>query len=345
VRKLVSALVVIALLGLGTSRALDWWNFNLNTPVSQSSQQVVFHIDQGELANQISEDLYTQRLIRDRNAFDLYVRLTNAGPKFEAGTFLLNRNMSMVQIINALEHGRPDQIVVTIPEGFPLKFQAQYVEKSGIGTAADYLTAAKDPSLAALYDFLSSRPAGADPPLEGYLFPDTYLVDKSVGMKELVKAQLNQFGNVFSPALRQQASQPTAARSAETVEAIVILASMVEREANKDSDRGNVCSVYYNRLKIGMPLGVDGTLLYALGRLTPEPTYAELQTNTPYNTRKHAGLPPGPISNPGKAALLACINPPETKYLYYFTDPQGTTHFETNQTDFCRDLQSHGMNC
>ncbi len=344
-RKLVSALVVIALLGLGTSRALDWWNFNLNTPVSQSSQQVVFHIDQGELANQISEDLYTQRLIRDRNAFDLYVRLTNAGPKFEAGTFLLNRNMSMVQIINALEHGRPDQIVVTIPEGFPLKFQAQYVEKSGIGTAADYLTAAKDPSLAALYDFLSSRPAGADPPLEGYLFPDTYLVDKSVGMKELVKAQLNQFGNVFSPALRQQASQPAAARPAETVEAIVILASMVEREANKDSDRGNVCSVYYNRLKIGMPLGVDGTLLYALGRLTPEPTYAELQMNTPYNTRKHAGLPPGPISNPGKAALLACINPPETKYLYYFTDPQGTTHFETNQTDFCRDLQSHGMNC
>ncbi len=310
-RKLVSALVVIALLGIGTSRGLDWWNYNLNTPVSQSSQSVVFHIDQGELANQISEDLYTQRLIRDRNAFDLYVRLTNAGPKFEAGTFLLNRNMSMVQIIDALSHGRPDQVVVTIPEGFPLKFQAQYVEKSGIGTAADYLTAAKDPSVAASYDFLSSRPAGADPPLEGYLFPDTYLVDKSVGVKELVKAQLNQFGNVFY----------------------------------KDSDRGNVCSVYYNRLKVGMPLGVDGTLLYALGRLTPEPTYPELQMNTPYNTRKHAGLPPGPISNPGKAALLACINPPETKYLYYFTDPQGTTHFETNQTDFCRDLQSHGMNC
>lgn len=344
-RKLVSVLVIIALVGFGTSRALDWWNYNLNTPVSQSSQSVVFHVDQGELASQISEDLYTQRLIRDRNAFDLYVRLNNAGPKFEAGTFLLNRNMSMVQIIDALEHGRPDQLVVTIPEGFPLKFQAQYVEKSGIGTAADYLAAAKDPAVAASYDFLSSRPANADPPLEGYLFPDTYLIDKTVGVKELVKAQLNQFGLVFSPDLRQQIAQPTAARPAESVEAIVILASMVEREANKDSDRGNVCSVYYNRLKIGMPLGVDGTLLYALGRLTPEPTYAELQMNTPYNTRKHAGLPPGPISNPGKAALLACINPPQTKYLYYFTDPQGTTHFETNQTDFCRDLQSHGMNC
>lgn len=344
-RRLVSIVVVIAVLGFGTSRALDWWNYAVNTPASTTSQQVVFHVDLGEVASQIGDDLYSQHLIRDRNAFDLYIRFTNAAPKFEAGTFLLNRNMTMVAIVNALEHGRPDQLAVTIPEGFPLKFQAQYVEKSGLGTAADYLAAARDPALATQYDFLSSRPPTADPPLEGYLFPDTYLVDRSVGVKELVKAQLVQFGNVFSPALRQQIAQAGPARPAESIESIVILASMVEREANKDSDRGNVCSVYYNRLAVGMPLGVDGTLLYALGRLTPEPTFAELQLTTPYNTRKHAGLPPGPISNPGKAALLACINPPQTKYLYYFTDPQGVTHFETNQQDFCRDLQSHGMNC
>jgi peptidoglycan lytic transglycosylase G len=345
VRRLVAIVVVIAVLGFGTSRALDWWNYAVNTPASSSSQQVVFHVDSGEVASQIGDDLYTQHLIRDRNAFDIYVRLTNAAPKFEAGTFVLNRNMTLVEIVNALEHGRPDQVVVTIPEGFPLKFQAQYVEKSGIGTAAEYLAAARDPSVAAQYDYLSSRPANADPPLEGYLFPDTYLIDKSAGVKELVKAQLDQFGSVFSPALRQQITQAAPGRPAESIESIVILASMVEREANKDSDRGNVCSVYYNRLAIGMPLGVDGTLLYALGRLTPEPTYAELQLSTPYNTRKHAGLPPGPISNPGKAALLACINPPQTKYLYYFTDPQGDTHFETNQQDFCRDLRTHGMSC
>jgi UPF0755 protein len=344
-RRLITVVVVIAVLGFGTSRGLDWWNYSVNTPLSTTSQQVVFHVDSGELASQIGDDLYSQHLIRDRNAFDLYIRLTNAGPKFEAGSFVLNRNMTMAQIIDALEHGRPDQLIVTIPEGFPLKFQAQYVEKSGLGTAADYLAAARDPALAAQHDFLSSRPSTADPPLEGYLFPDTYLVDKTGGVKQLVKAQLDQFGSVFSPALRQQIAAATPARPAESVESIVILASMVEREANKDSDRGNVCSVYYNRLNIGMPLGVDGTLLYALGRLTPEPTYAELQLNTPYNTRKHAGLPPGPISNPGKAALLACINPPQTKYLYYFTDPQGVTHFETNQADFCRDLQNHGMNC
>src|SRR5216683_336303 len=272
-RRLATVLVVIAVLGFGTSRGLDWWNYIVNTPPSTTSQQVVYR----------------------------------------------------------LEHGTADQVLVTIREGFPLKFQAQDVQKSGLGTAADYLTAAKDPALAAAYPFLASRPTNADPPLEGYLFPDTYSLD--------------QFGTVFSADLRGQVAQATATRPAESVEAIVILASMVEREANKDADRGNVCSVYYNRLKAGIPLGVDATLLYALGRLTPEPTFPELQLNTPFNTRTHTGLPPGPISNPGKAALLACINPPQTGYLYYFTDPDGVTHFETNQNDFCRELQQHGMSC
>lgn len=342
-RRLVSIVVVIALLGFGASRAVDWWNYSVYTPVSSTSQQVVFHVDQGELPSQIGDDLFSERLLRDRNAFDLYIRITNAGPRFEAGTFLLNRNMSMAQIVDALEHGRPDQIAVTIPEGFPIKFQAQYVEKAGVGTAADYIAAAQDPAIAASYDFLASRPSTANPPLEGYLFPDTYLIDRSVGVRELIKAQLDQFGNIFTPALRDQIKQQTAARPAESVESIVILASMVEREADKDSDRGNVCSVYYNRLKIGMPLGVDATLLYALGRLTPEPTYPELQLKTPFNTRTHAGLPPGPISNPGKAALLACINPPQTNYLYYFADRAGVTHFETNAQDFERDKQTYGV--
>src|SRR5216683_2706726 len=225
-RRLATVLVVIAVLGFGTSRGLDWWNYIVNTPPSTTSQQVVYR----------------------------------------------------------LEHGTADQVLVTIREGFPLKFQAQDVQKSGLGTAADYLTAAKDPALAAAYPFLASRPTNADPPLEGYLFPDTYSIDRTGGVTQLVKKQLDQFGTVFSADLRGQVAQATATRPAESVEAIVILASMVEREANKDADRGNVCSVYFNRLKVGMPLGVDATLLYALGRLTPEPTYPELQLNTPFNT-------------------------------------------------------------
>ena len=341
-KRLVAALVVIALAGFGTSRGYDWWNYNVNTAVSSANEPVVFHIDPGELPNQVADDLLAQRLIRDKNAFDLYLRLTGAGGNFQAGAFQLNRNMTMVQIVDALQHGKSTQVTVTIPEGFPLREQAKYVERSGLGKGSDYLTIAAEPGWSSSFDFLSSRPANAKPALEGYLFPDTYLVDPG-DVRGLVKAQLTQFGAIFSPALRAQIAKATANRPAETVESIVILASMVDREANTSTDRGNVCSVYYNRLKLNMAMGVDATLLYALGRLTPEPTAAELQLNSPYNTRTHVGLPPGPISNPGKAARLACINPPQTQYLFYFTDRQLVTHFETNQQDFDRDIQKYGV--
>jgi UPF0755 protein len=259
-------------------------------------------------------------------------------------------NMTMGQIVSELQHGRADEKTITFPEGFPLRYQATLVEKAKLGTTPNiitgsaYLAAAKDPTLAARYSFLPQGASGADYPYEGFLFPDTYRIDPAGGAKALVAAQLDQFAVVFSSDWRSQIAQATSGRPAEDVRSIVILASMVDREANNKTatDRGNVCSVYYNRLAINMPLGVDATLLYALGRLSPEPTGTELGMDSPYNTRKHAGLPPSPISNPGSAALQACINPPKTNYLFYFTDRQGTTHFETNQQQFDADVAKYG---
>ena len=344
-KRLAVILVVIAVLGFGTSRGLDWWSLNVNTAISSTSHAVVFHVDVGETPTQIGQDLFNLGLIRNTIAFDLYTRVTNAGPKLEAGVFMLDKDMSLAQIVSALQHGTANQKSVTLPEGFPIREQAKVVESKGVGAAADYIAAAKDPAWRATYDFLPAQPGNPDAPFEGYLFPDTYLVDPAAGVRGLIKEQLDQFGVVFSADLRAQIAQATPARPVESIQSIVILASMVDREANATtpSDRGNVCSVYYNRLKIHMTLGVDATLLYALGRLTPEPTAAELQLDSPYNTRTHAGLPPGPISNPGKAALLACINPPQTQYLFYFTDRQLVTHFETNQQDFDRDIQKYGV--
>jgi len=343
VKKLVAFVVILALAGFGASRGYDWWNYNLNSPVSATRQAVVFHVAPGELPSEVAADLQAKNLIRNKDVFEWYVRLTGIGSRIQAGSFVLSPTMTLVQIADALQNGKTDQIAITIPEGYPIKFQASYVDKAWPGTKAAYLAAAADPSWTAKYDFLGTRPANANPPLEGYLFPDTYLADPNAGVNGLITQQLDQFGTVMTPDIRAQISKPAPGRPAESIESIVILASMVEREANRDPDRGNVCSVYYNRLAIGMPLGVDATLLYALGRLSPEPTYAELQMNTPFNTRTHAGLPPGPISNPGKAALLACVNPPQTAYLYYFTDRNGTTHFETNQQDFEKDIQKYGV--
>lgn len=348
-RRLITIVVILGLLGFGTSRGIDWWNFNVNTPISSASHIVPFHIDPGETPAQIGTDLYDQKLIRNTIAWDIYERVTNAGPRFQYGDFKLNTNMSMSQIVLELQHGLSNEKSITFQEGFPLWYQAQRIDQkqlTGI-TGTAYLAAAKDPGLVAQYNFLPAQRGNSDYPYEGYLFPDTYLVDPAAGAKGLVKEQLDQFGVVFSADWRTQISKATAARPVEDIRSIVILASMVDREANNlvPTDRGNVCSVYYNRLAIDMPLGVDATLLYGVHppRLTPEPTGTELGQDNPYNTRKHTGLPPSAISNPGRDALLACINPPKTNYLFYFTDRQGTTHFETNQRDFDADVQRYGV--
>jgi len=346
-KRLVAIVVILAVLGFGASRALDWWTYNVNTPVASVSHPVTFRVDPGETPTQIGGDLYDLKLIRSTIAFDLYTRLNDSGPKFQAGAFLLNENMSMAQIVDALQHGRPDEKTITFPEGFPLWYQAKLVDDKKLTpiTSAAYLAAAKDATLKAKYPFLPDQGASADFPYEGYLFPDTYLVDPAKGAAGLVQTQLDQFNAIFSPDWRSQIQQATPGRPAEDIRTIVILASMVDREANNKTatDRGNVCSVYYNRLRQQIPLGVDATLLYGLGRLTPEPTAEELKLNSPYNTRMRAGLPPGPISNPGKDALNACINPPVTSFLFYFTDRQGTTHFETNEAQFESDKQKYGV--
>ncbi len=345
-RRIITIVVILGLLGFGTARGLDWWNYNVNTPVSTASKTVPFHIDPGETAAQIGTDLHDLGLIRSTIAWDIYERVTGAGPKFQAGDFVLNTSMPMSQIVVELQHGHPNQKRITFKEGFPLRYQAQTVDDlhlPGI-TGNDYLLAAKDPTLPARYSFLPQQSSNSDFPYEGYLYPDTYLVDPSSGAKGVVEAQLQQFGQVFNSDLKAQIAQATSARPAEDVRTIVILASMVDREANDKSptDRGNVCSVYYNRLAIKMPLGVDATLLYGLGRLSPEPTGTELAQDNLWNTRKHAGLPPSAISNPGKAAIDACVNPPKTNFLFYFTDRQGTTHFETNQQQFDSDVAKYG---
>jgi len=119
---------------------------------------------------------------------------------------------------------------------------------------------------------------------------------------------------------------------------------MIEKETLSPDERQLVSAVIYNRLHAGMPLGIDATLRYGLNIPPTESIHqSQLQSDSPYNTRKHVGLPPSPISNPGRAALAACINPPKTSFLFYFTDRQGTTHFETNELDFERDKQKYGL--
>jgi UPF0755 protein len=331
--------LVVGLAGFAISRAFDWWSYEVNTPLSNSSRPVSVTVSQGDTPSQVADQLYTKHVIRNREAFVYYMRLTGGAGRLQAGDFSLSPNMSIATIASSLQSGRLEQLSVSFPEGYTLSLMAKAAEKAGLGTADQYTAAASDPGWS--YDFLAARPKGAS--LEGYLFPDTYSVNRTASVRDLIKRQLDQFGSVFSADLRAQAALATAERPAQSIQSIVILASIVEREVNRDPDRALVCSVLYNRLRINQPLQVDATVLYALGQWKAALTVDDLKVNSSYNTYLHPGLPPGPIANPGAAAIKACINPATGGYLYYFTDPKGVTHFERTAGEFSSDIQKYGV--
>jgi UPF0755 protein len=335
-KKLLVVVLLLGACGYAGSRGYDWVNYQVQSPMSSRSQPVTIHIDEGESPDQIAQDLSDKGLVRNKDVFVYYMRYTGARSHLQAGDFVLDRNMSMAQITDVLQHSRPSQVAVRLPEGFTLQQMAAEVEKDGIGKAADYLAAVNDSGWS--YAVLKDRPAGAS--LEGFLFPDTYLLDKTAGPRDLVKKQLDRFDQVFTPDLRAQAARATAERPAESIFNIVTLASIAEREVSSDADRAMACSVYYNRLEAGMPLQVDATVLYAEGKNSGEP---DRSVQSPYNTYLHKGLPPGPISNPGLSAIQACINPQKTDFLFYFTDPKGVTHFQKTDTEFEQQQKQYGV--
>ena len=340
-KRLVVFVVLLGLIGYGGSQAYGYWNYQVNTPVSSASQPVPFKVAQGEGAAEIADDLQAKGLIRSSDVFNWYLKVSGRRSVLQAGDFVLNKNMSIPQIVEALQHVKLYQVVVRMPEGIPAKFMAQAVQDAGIASTQDYLTAIKDPAWHSQYDFLGTKPGSRD--LEGYLYPDTYSLNKGATAHDLVKAQLDHFAQVFTPDLRQSIQQPSAARPAMTIDQIVTLASIVQRETSKPENQTRVCEVFYNRLKIGEKLGSDPTVLYALGRLGGGLSADDLNVNSPYNTRRFAGLPPGPIGNPTAGAIKACVTPDDDNYLFFFTDPNGVTHFEKTSAEFNADMQKYGV--
>ena len=339
-RKLLLAVVLLAAVGYGGSRVYDSLRYQVDTPISTQSQPVTIKVSSGESPTEVASDLAAKGLIRSSFVFEYYLKFSGARSRIQAGEHQLNRNMNMPRIAEALAVTTVEQLTVTIPEGYTAAKTAEAVEQSGLGAARDYLAAERDPALWQ-QDFLAGRPAGAD--LEGYLYPDTYSLDRGAGVKDLINRQLAQFGRVLTPELRRRAAEATAARPAQSIQSVVILASIVEREANKDPDRPRVCSVYYNRLAQGIPLQADATVLYALGVWKKQVLLEDLKVQSPYNTYIHTGLPPGPIANPGAPSLRACVEPEKTDYLFYFTDKQGVTRFARTLDEFERLKQQFGV--
>lgn len=256
-------------------------------------------------------------LISSSRLFRLYARLSRKDRALKPGTYVLARNMSWGELIDALTEGRGLVHTFTIPEGYSINDMVATIA-TATGVSADSLIAATRDSALVLS-------VGAQvPTLEGYLFPDTYTFPAGTSAAAIVRSLVRRFEDVWKPEWNQRLSALALTRHE-----LVTLASIVEKEARKSEERPVIEAVYLNRLKRGMRLQADPTVLYALGKHVDRVLYRHLEIDSRYNTYRYSGLPPGPIASPGAASIEASLNPANVPFLYFVAHPDGHHEFRT----------------
>lgn len=296
----VLTLIVLAAIAGGAWFAYTIW---IDRSHPQTAQQII--VPQGSSFRDIAAELANTGIVGNAPAFRVYAKLLHADTTAHAGAFRFAPHQTAAQVLAQLESGGA-QIAkwVTIPEGFTAKQIAQRLQDEGFGDAGAFENAFMHDSI--MVGGVRTKN------LEGYLFPSTYLVPIGASPKTVEDILVAQ----FRKELPRDARQKARARGL-TVPQVVTLASLIEREAKADDERPLMAGVYYNRLRLGMPLEVDASIEYALPEHHDVITYRDLRLDSPYNTYRHQGLPPTPIANPGEASLLAAFNPKPSPYLYY----------------------------
>jgi len=288
------------------------------TPASPSTEEKVVLVGPGQSVSATAESLMRHGLIQSPLKFRLLARFRGYDRRLKAGEYGLKASMTPLDILDILGRGQVKLYKVTLPEGLTLQQIGDAVEKSGLGSAADITTRAGDPAFARSHGI----PAAS---LEGYLFPDTYLFPRGVSAEAILTAMLQRFRSVFSDEWEQRARQIGL-----TVHDVVTLASIIEKETGAPSERPLISSVFHNRLKKGMRLETDPTVIYGIRDFDGNLTRKHLETFTPYNTYVIKGLPPGPIASPGKEALEAALFPAQTGYFFFVSKNNGTHHFSSS---------------
>jgi len=290
------------------------------------SGRVQVMIPKGSSVSEVGDLLSDRGVIDNSTLFQVRVTLAGKRSEIYSGHFTLAHNMSYGAAIDALSTPPVKRtLTVTIPEGYTRSQAAQVVEEAGV--PGDYTKA----TIKSKYLNPAQYGGKQAKDLEGFLFPDTFEVKPKAPVENLVQLQLQDFKRRIKGVNMSYATSKNL-----TVFDVVTIASMVEDEAGLDSQRGLVASVIYNRLHEGMPLGIDATIRFATGNYTRPLTESELAIDSPYNSRTNAGLPPGPISNPGLASIEAAAHPSKTDYLFYVTTPGacGKLTFARTEAEF-----------
>ncbi len=345
---LLGILATIAVAGIGVWQITETPGMLLKEapptvgPHPTPGETVLITIQTGESVQDVGEKLEDQGVISSALLFRVLVGLEGYQGKLVAGDYEFEKGMPTAEVVERIRRGVTAPLVVTIREGLRAEEIAELMEAKKVVSAADFLQAIKGS-----YDFtfLRSKPFRAN--LEGYLFPDTYFFSRNLTAEEVVQHILETFDQRFDADLRQEA-----AAAGLSVHTVLTLASIVEREAQVAEERPIIASVFLKRLRLGMPLEADPTVQYALGNdpqsvakygyWKKDLTQQDLQVDSPYNTYRRTGLPPGPIANPGLDSITAVVQPTQTNYLYFVAKSDGSHAFAETLEEHTRNIEQYG---
>ncbi|MGZ3794795.1 MAG: endolytic transglycosylase MltG [Pseudobdellovibrionaceae bacterium] len=334
--KKLALIILVAVVGLGIAGGAYLAQEFLTSAPSNESTEVIYEVKPGQSFNAIAKDLESKGLIKNAYAFSLFARVTNQRQLVKRGEYGFRRNMVPREILAVITSGKSIAKPFTIAEGLNIYEIADLYERQGFGLKTEFLKLVKDKTFA---QQLLGEPVDS---LEGYLFPETYMITKFDSVHDLIASMVKRFLAVYSEIGASQALPGWSRRQ------VVTLASIVEKETGSKEDRSLISSVFHNRLSKGMKLQTDPTILYGLADLTgvmPNNIHKEdILKPTRYNTYVIESLPPGPISNPGKEALLAAIKPASSKYLYFVSRNDGTTMFSTDLEGHNKAVQKFQLN-
>jgi UPF0755 protein len=334
VKKLLLALVTLVILAAGAAVvvAVNTWN-RVQTPYKGFSEAEKFVvIPQGAGAAEIRRRLLDAGVVSDEWAFRAALAWTGQSRDLKAGEYRFDRPMSAIEVIGKVARGDVYEHPITFPEGLTIREMAAIYESRGFGTAVDFLEAAGNASLVNDLD-----PAAKD--LEGYLFPETYALPRGTPASKLMSIMVARFRETYTGLRARGSGEPEL-----SLRQIVTLASLVEEETGKAEERPLVAAVYRNRLTRNMPMQADPTVVYALvnaGTYDGNIRKADLDFDSPYNTYKYPGLPPGPIASPGRAALEAALAPADVGYLYFVSRNDGSHVFAETLAEHNANVYQH----
>jgi UPF0755 protein len=304
--------------------------FKASLPMSDNTQSQVFEVKSGMTLKQVSQELLGQNLIRSANAFQAIALIQDKEKLIKVGEYYISPSMPAAEILQRITSGKTVLHSVTIPEGYRITEIANLLEKRNLVDKNIFLQQAKNVQL------MEGVSTGS---LEGYLFPDTYHFGKRTTEAIIIKKMVETFKE---RALKQEFLK-RAGDMGFSYHEIITLASLIEKETGKDSERKQISSVFHNRLKKNMLLQTDPTVIYVIDMFDGNIRKRDLKIDSPYNTYLYKGLPPGPIANPGLKSIIAALYPANTSNLYFVSKQDGSHKFSATLNEHNRAVQKYQL--